>query len=250
MNSSAVKFLSLTLLASSATALMPDGPMMGGQPFPGRGEPMGPRYGDMALQNDYYGIPSFGFEGGMGGAAGAAMPMPGGGFGGDFGMPSFQGPPPGEMRGMPSFGPMMGMMGGDEMMMPPRGMPSFGMQDFHRRRGGDFGGRGRGSMPVSAMGGARGVIPDEHRPDHIKNDLTRENGDSLSDAHLNESRRPRHHAMGSRGDFRGDFAGADGPERRFARNDAPMGGDNMSESFVGGQQRRRHGPIRPDGAQF
>lgn len=105
-----LKALSFALVASSVGALAPDGVgFRGGYPgfSSGRGE-MGPRYGDMSLQNDFYGVPSFGAQG-MGGMGGMGMPSFQGGYGGGMqgGMHSFQGGMQGGMGG-----PMQGGMGG------------------------------------------------------------------------------------------------------------------------------------------
>jgi hypothetical protein len=152
--------------------------------------------------------------------------------------------------GMPGMGgmgmPGMGGMGG-------MGMPSFGMNEFNRPRGGRFGGERR-SMPISAMGGARGIIADEDQGGHLKNDVPRE-----SQSYARESMmRNRHHGMGSGGDFRGGEMGGggfNGPRGGFEeRMDRDMNDRMMDERMNGGGRRGGNGrsqrPIRPNGAQF
>jgi len=91
----------------------------------------------MSLQNDYYGMPSYGMPGTMNSGINSGMSGMGG-MGGGYGR---------EEYGMPSYG-MAGGMGGMS------GMNNInGMRDFPR---GGF--SGRGSM---SMGSMRGYIPDQ-----------------------------------------------------------------------------------------
>jgi len=144
------------------------------------------------------------------------------------------------MPGMGGMGMPGGMVGG---MMD--GMPSFGMNEFNRPRGGRFGGERR-SMPISAMGGvARGGMADVEQGGR--------RGSPLKDEQANQSfgresmmRNQRHHGMG------GEMGGG-------AFNVPPRGGfddrmDMMDDRMNGGGNGRRVGgnqrPIRPNGSQF
>jgi hypothetical protein len=155
---------------------------------------------------------------------------------------------------MNSFhGGSMGMPG-----MGGMGMPSYGMNEFNRPRGGRFGGERR-SMPISAMGGARGIIADEDQGGHLKNDIPRE-----SQSYARESMMRNRHfggGMGGSGDFRGgQMGGFNGPRGGFdERMDREMNDRMMDERMNGGGGGRRGGggssrsnqrPMRPNGAQF
>lgn len=130
------------------------------------------------------------------------------------------------------------------------GMPSFGMNEFNRPRGGRFGGERR-SMPLSAMGGARGIIADEDQGRHIKNDGPRE-----SQSYARESMmRNRHRQQMGSGDFRGsEMGGFNGPRGGFdERMDREMNDRMMDDRMNGGQRGgagRNQRSIRANGAQF
>lgn len=225
--------LPLTLLVSSAEALIPDGVRFGGGPagpgyFNRQDEGMGPRYGDMALQNDYFGMPSY--SQGMGGQYG----RPGGDeFGG---MPSFG---PGPRGGMGSFNGRGPMMGG-----------------FSGSRGG-FGGP-RGGMSMAAV---RGVQADQDAGVHSgMGDFARRGRDVMSEGYGRslhsrrggreeffggEGGRPSfHHAMGGMNDFRerrgeegfgmGSFYGG-GMDRGMGRREMErgMGGQGRMDRDMG-----------------
>ena len=143
----------------------------------------------------------------------------------------------------------MGMPG-----MGGMGMPSFGMNEFNRPRGGRFGGERR-SMPISAMGGARGVIADEDQGGHLKNDIPRE-----SQSYARESMMRNRGGMSSGGGFRGgEMGGFNGQRGGFdERMDREMNDRMMDERMNGGGNRgggggggrRSQRPMRPNGAQF
>jgi hypothetical protein len=199
------KLLSLTLFASSVEALIPDGAGMNSVMSFDRHPSMGYGYGgsDMSLQNDFYGVPSYGQQqGGFGGGGG------GGGYGeqqGDFGMPSFHQ----QQQGMRGGGGMGG-----------------GMGDFSPR--GDF---GRGGM---AMGARRGILPDENFGLNAEVGSANRRPGSMTSQHFG-GRPSFHHAMGGGGDFGGDM-GFDMPPMN-----GQMGGEGMRGGFGGREEFRQMG---------
>jgi len=213
MNS--VKVLSLTFLVASVDCMVPDGAPWGRHPY-GRGESsMGPRHGDMALQNDFYGVPSYGMGGGMGGGFGRE----------EFGMPSF---------GMAGMG---GGMGG-------------GMNEYGR---GSFGGRGspmpmgnmRGYMPgqESGMNGMRMASRSSNgrpMPNGYDRPMPDRYGRSMQGGY------GRSQSMMSRGFGRDEYyGGGGGPEYHHAmggprdfQDDMRYGRGGMSQDRMGGNYGR------------
>ncbi len=151
MNSNPLKLLSLTLLISSVECLGPDGAPWGRQSHGRRESSMSPRYGDMSLQNDFYGMPSYGMGGAMNGGMNSGMNN---GMGGGYGR---------EEYGMPSFG-MAGGMGGMN-----------GMSEYPR---GNFG--GRGSMPMGSM---RSYMPEQDSRMNSAMGSRRPNGSSMQNGY-------------------------------------------------------------------